>query len=161
MSEIEELVCIEASVTRKSTSNTVEIRESRRNKFTLGSSDSPAFPTPHLFLKNIVSFDEQSMYNLLYPRLQDPNLCSILSFKIAFEAKRVPGPLYISYDVTLTPQIFEEPDMETCGLCLLEEQHLFDMPNCAHVFHGDCIDKWLSTSNNCPLCGVEIMDDDE
>lgn len=160
MSEIEELVCIDASVTRKSTSNTVEIRVTRRNLVTLGSSIPPPFPTPHLLLNNIVSFDEHNMYPLLYSTLQDPNLCSILSLKIAFEAKRVPGPLYISFHVTLTPLIFEEPEMETCAICLEEQQHLFEMPNCSHVFHDYCINEWLSRSNNCPLCRAIIMDDE-
>ncbi|XP_010427900.1 PREDICTED: RING-H2 finger protein ATL56-like [Camelina sativa] len=162
MSEIEELVCIDARVIRKSTSNTVEIRVTRRNVITLGSDTTPSprpFPTPHLLLTNVISFDEDYMNLLLYPTLPDRNLCSILSFEIASEAKRVPGPLYISFDVTLRPEIFEEPDMETCAICLEESQDLDEMPNCSHVFHDYCMHEWLCRTNHCPLCRAVIMDD--
>ncbi|CAH8257779.1 unnamed protein product [Arabidopsis lyrata] len=162
MSEIKEVVCIDASVTHKSTSNTVEISVTRENVVALGSSGPPPFPTPHLLLNNIASFDEDNMYNLLYPKLQVPNLCRILSFNIASKAKRVQGPLYISFDVTLRPYILEEPAMETCAICLEEDQDLSEMRNCSHVFHDDCINQWLAWSDNynCPLCRAEIMDDD-
>ncbi|XP_044466502.1 E3 ubiquitin-protein ligase SIRP1-like [Mangifera indica] len=47
-----------------------------------------------------------------------------------------------------------EDEATLCVVCL--EQILLGsqatrMP-CAHVFHGDCILKWLSMSRFCPLC---------
>jgi len=44
-------------------------------------------------------------YILLYAELQYPNLCNIMSYNIASEAKRVHGPLYIYFHITLIPQI--------------------------------------------------------
>ncbi|KAL0408673.1 UNVERIFIED_CONTAM: hypothetical protein Sradi_1801700 [Sesamum radiatum] len=46
----------------------------------------------------------------------------------------------------------------TCSICLEDlvcggEGVL--MP-CSHVFHGDCIKKWLRTSHYCPICRFEM-----
>ncbi|KAG8367710.1 hypothetical protein BUALT_Bualt16G0101300 [Buddleja alternifolia] len=51
-------------------------------------------------------------------------------------------------------------DHGTCSICL--EEFLVDgvcegvcMP-CKHIFHGDCIQKWLRTSHYCPICRYEM-----
>lgn len=46
-----------------------------------------------------------------------------------------------------------------CAVCLnefQEEEKLRVIPNCAHVFHIDCIDIWLQNNANCPLCRISI-----
>ncbi|KAL8515755.1 hypothetical protein ACS0TY_014442 [Phlomoides rotata] len=46
-----------------------------------------------------------------------------------------------------------------CAVCLnefQEEEKLRIIPNCAHVFHIDCIDIWLQNNANCPLCRRSI-----
>ncbi|KAL3626413.1 hypothetical protein CASFOL_029962 [Castilleja foliolosa] len=46
-----------------------------------------------------------------------------------------------------------------CAVCLnefQEEEKLRVIPNCAHVFHIDCIDIWLQNNANCPLCRTSI-----
>ncbi|KAK4399778.1 E3 ubiquitin-protein ligase [Sesamum angolense] len=46
----------------------------------------------------------------------------------------------------------------SCSICMEEFEEGCDgvcMP-CSHVFHGDCIKKWLSTSHYCPLCRFEM-----
>ncbi|KAM0054211.1 putative transcription factor C2H2 family [Helianthus debilis subsp. tardiflorus] len=46
-----------------------------------------------------------------------------------------------------------------CAVCLgefQEDERLRMIPNCAHVFHIDCIDVWLQNNPNCPLCRNSI-----
>ncbi|KAL3648789.1 hypothetical protein CASFOL_005192 [Castilleja foliolosa] len=46
-----------------------------------------------------------------------------------------------------------------CAVCLnefQEDENLRVIPNCAHVFHIDCIDVWLQNNANCPLCRTSI-----
>lgn len=42
-----------------------------------------------------------------------------------------------------------------CAVCLTEfneEESLRLMPNCQHAFHPPCIDTWLRSQSNCPIC---------
>ncbi|KAG0454397.1 hypothetical protein HPP92_025701 [Vanilla planifolia] len=46
-----------------------------------------------------------------------------------------------------------------CAICLIEfrnEDPLRLLPDCAHAFHLDCIDVWLQSNGNCPLCRAFI-----
>lgn len=31
-----------------------------------------------------------------------------------------------------------------------------DLPKCHHVFHVECIDMWLSSHSNCPICRASL-----
>ena len=43
-----------------------------------------------------------------------------------------------------------------CAICLLEfeEEHVLLrlLTNCYHVFHQECIDRWLESNKTCPVC---------
>ncbi|XP_026446716.1 RING-H2 finger protein ATL7-like [Papaver somniferum] len=46
-----------------------------------------------------------------------------------------------------------------CSVCLADYQaddKLQQMPSCAHTFHMECIDHWLSTHTTCPLCRLSL-----
>lgn len=46
-----------------------------------------------------------------------------------------------------------------CAVCINEFQEgekIRLLPNCLHVFHLDCIDVWLQSNANCPLCRSPI-----
>ncbi|KAF8654028.1 hypothetical protein HU200_062173 [Digitaria exilis] len=55
---------------------------------------------------------------------------------------------------------------EECAVCLADlrdGERLRLLPACLHAFHIDCIDAWLQSNANCPLCRapvVAIADDD-
>lgn len=54
---------------------------------------------------------------------------------------------------------FGERSISECAVCLnefKEGEKLRIMPNCGHVFHIDCIDVWLQSNDNCPLCRISI-----
>lgn len=47
-----------------------------------------------------------------------------------------------------------------CAVCLTEfneEESLRLMPNCQHAFHPPCIDTWLRSQSNCPICRAPMI----
>lgn len=47
-----------------------------------------------------------------------------------------------------------------CAVCLTEfkeEESLRLMPNCQHAFHPPCIDTWLRSHSNCPICRASMI----
>ncbi|KAG6466571.1 hypothetical protein ZIOFF_075659 [Zingiber officinale] len=47
-----------------------------------------------------------------------------------------------------------------CAVCLSEfqeQERIKLLPNCRHFFHIDCIDTWLQSNANCPLCRGSIV----
>lgn len=49
-----------------------------------------------------------------------------------------------------------------CSVCLSEfqeEEMLRLLPKCNHAFHVSCIDTWLRSHTNCPLCRAGIVFD--
>ena len=52
----------------------------------------------------------------------------------------------------------EEAAATECAVCLsvLEEEEVArQLPNCRHIFHVECVDKWLSSHSTCPICRTE------
>ena len=46
-----------------------------------------------------------------------------------------------------------------CIICMenFNENELVKQLSCGHIFHGDCIDHWLSQQKNCPFCKEECV----
>ncbi len=36
------------------------------------------------------------------------------------------------------------------------DEQVCDLNDCRHLFHADCLDKWLETKNECPLCKKQL-----
>ena len=51
--------------------------------------------------------------------------------------------------------------MQLCCICLAayaDNEELRELP-CSHLFHTECVDKWLKINASCPLCKLEIRED--
>ncbi|KAL5973853.1 hypothetical protein ACLOJK_030511 [Asimina triloba] len=51
-------------------------------------------------------------------------------------------------------------DGTDCSVCLnefQEDERLRLLPKCSHAFHLHCIDTWLKSHSNCPLCRASIV----
>ncbi|CAH1453454.1 unnamed protein product [Lactuca virosa] len=49
-----------------------------------------------------------------------------------------------------------------CSVCLgefQEDESIKLLPKCSHAFHVYCIDTWLKTHSNCPLCRAKVCCD--
>ncbi|GAA0157422.1 hypothetical protein LIER_14692 [Lithospermum erythrorhizon] len=49
-----------------------------------------------------------------------------------------------------------------CSVCLSEfdeDENLRLLPKCSHAFHIHCIDTWLRSHTNCPLCRAPVVND--
>ncbi|GJM98258.1 hypothetical protein PR202_ga15248 [Eleusine coracana subsp. coracana] len=50
---------------------------------------------------------------------------------------------------------------EECSVCLgavREGEMVRRLPACMHVYHVECIDRWLAAHRTCPLCRSELDD---
>ncbi|XP_030463206.2 E3 ubiquitin-protein ligase RING1 [Syzygium oleosum] len=71
---------------------------------------------------------------------------SVIDFITAFEYKKGEGLI----------------DGTECSVCLGEfedGENLRLLPKCSHAFHVPCIDTWLRSHKNCPLCRAPIVRD--
>ncbi|CAB4314896.1 unnamed protein product [Prunus armeniaca] len=58
----------------------------------------------------------------------------------------------------LIPIVKESKD-GICAVCLCafkDGEAIRVLPECMHLFHAECIDMWLSSHSNCPLCRADI-----
>lgn len=65
--------------------------------------------------------------------------------------KTIPLSLYTAKGV---------PRSRDCAVCLIEfedDDYVRTLPVCSHAFHVDCIDMWLRSHANCPLCRAGIF----
>lgn len=61
-------------------------------------------------------------------------------------------------------EIIEQQAEELCAVCLCELvgcQQVRQLPYCAHLFHKDCIDRWVSRDRRtCPLCRSSLVSEE-
>jgi hypothetical protein len=57
----------------------------------------------------------------------------------------------------------EKTEELECVICLsyIEKgEFVRKLPKCGHVFHVECIDMWLNSHCNCPICRSLIVEND-
>ena len=46
-----------------------------------------------------------------------------------------------------------------CSICLFEydkNNKIVKLNKCNHIFHKDCINKWIGIKNTCPMCRIYL-----
>ncbi|KAL5858117.1 hypothetical protein ACOSQ3_005575 [Xanthoceras sorbifolium] len=123
-------------------------RRRRRRRFYLPSSngdplDSPPFYPSPFNNHPIDSFHVYSPYGL------DESVI-----------KTIPLSIFTTKNRTTTAAAKTLQEVRDCAVCLLEfeeNDYVRTLPGCSHSFHVDCIDIWLRSHANCPLCRAGIF----
>ncbi|CAH8342024.1 unnamed protein product [Eruca vesicaria subsp. sativa] len=72
-------------------------------------------------------------------------------------------PLFLYSTASCTGKgvsVGKTPTVVDCAVCLLEFEegdYVRTLPLCFHAFHLECIDEWLRSHPNCPLCRTAIL----
>lgn len=54
-----------------------------------------------------------------------------------------------------TEQFNQGEEATECSVCLgtiVGDETIRVLPNCKHIFHVDCVDKWFNSNTTCPIC---------
>jgi len=68
-------------------------------------------------------------------------------------------PSLLKFLPTFTYSSYTHRSLHDCAVCLSEFSDGQDcrvLPNCNHAFHPHCIDAWLRSHSNCPLCRTPV-----
>ncbi|XP_051129313.1 uncharacterized protein LOC127250196 [Andrographis paniculata] len=90
----------------------------------------------------------------LLQRSEDMNLALLQSAQEA-EAHMVPAAEGL-IESSLKEAAVANDSEESCSICLEVMRGKATRMPCSHLFHGDCIKKWLRMSNCCPVCRFEL-----
>lgn len=65
---------------------------------------------------------------------------------------------FVLLALTCAVSVFSVFCLQVCCICLAKYENndeLRELP-CSHLFHKDCVDKWLKINALCPLCKSEV-----
>lgn len=72
-----------------------------------------------------------------------------MSFLYSFKYKKGGG--------STTQDEGNDPECAVCLSVFEESEELRQLPNCKHSFHASCIDMWLYSHMDCPLCRSSVL----
>eukprot|EP01018_Ginkgo_biloba_P032177 Gb_15836 [translate_table: standard] len=100
-------------------------------------------------------FDPEELDDSQGAGLQDPEGWQIFTHSYGLEEaviKSIPLCIFRRSDKFI--------DSTECAVCLVEfeeNEPLRLLPKCSHAFHVNCIDVWLRSHANCPLCRANVV----
>ncbi|XP_030486673.2 RING-H2 finger protein ATL52-like [Cannabis sativa] len=91
-----------------------------------------------------------------------PNSSSVIevstrSSGAGFESSQLPSSF--KYKKAAAAAAEAEADHSECPVCLSgfeEGEEIRKLPRCKHSFHAPCIDMWLHSHSDCPLCRTPV-----
>ncbi|KAG4937877.1 hypothetical protein JHK84_044124 [Glycine max] len=78
---------------------------------------------------------------------------------LSFDDKFSPCRSLESHSITFHYKAAEGTNQTECVICLTsfeEEDSVWKLHTCRHIFHTSCIYKWLASHFGCPLCRTQI-----
>ncbi|KAM7258490.1 hypothetical protein ACFE04_014231 [Oxalis oulophora] len=114
---------------------------------------------PRKIVKN-PNFGANEILRELRNHLNIPNLTLDLH-SLSIEIQQFRRDVQDNNSCTATSTCWLSEKEDKCSICLeklsLTKQTSFvTKTKCSHLFHGDCIDRWLSKSSTCPMCRLSL-----
>ncbi|KAM3340913.1 RING-H2 finger protein ATL33-like [Capsicum galapagoense] len=67
--------------------------------------------------------------------------------------------IVVKYEKKLSSEENNEDSSNECPVCLtafVEGEEVRQLMTCKHMFHFNCIDKWLCSKSSCPVCRAAV-----
>lgn len=61
------------------------------------------------------------------------------------------------YKKKLEGGVSDDYECPICLCCFEEEEEVNKLPRCKHLFHAPCIDMWLYSHYDCPICRTRVV----
>lgn len=119
----------------------------------------------HLWDSHVINVSQIAAENALYEcKIHDAKYCPCVSRKMSTVFRDTKQSLELCRpDLQLTKNPLtkkrKKPNSEMCAICLKcinNHNRFLENKYCSHIFHHDCIMKWLEEKDTCPMCRSEF-----